>query len=214
MSSGYEESFVKPPEDSHEAGSSSLSHLEVWEMIKEIGLMERHFHQMQNHYRLLASTWILAVFAATGFILNSNGRLLDSLLSKELAIALLAFFGGIGITLLWTMDLKVYGMLLRGVFNEGKDLEKEYGWLPKIRTGHIKGHFPKGDVQYVTWFYIGANAVVLSLGGVFLSMMSYRLGGMAYLSLTILCTWTFILAWCYLLFSKTPLRRRPSGGHH
>jgi hypothetical protein len=103
------ESFSAPPEEAYKADSRSLCRQDVWEIIKEVGLMERHFHQMQNHYRLLASTWTLAVFAATGFLLASNELHLISL-PKELAMAGLAVFGGI--TLLWIMDLRIYGMLI------------------------------------------------------------------------------------------------------
>jgi hypothetical protein len=131
------ESFSAPPEHAYEATLRTLLRPEeVWEIIREIGLMERHFHQMQHHYRLLASTWILAVFAAAGFLLARNELYLVSLpkdvaIPKELAIAMLTIFGGIGIALLWIMDLRIYGMLLRGVFNTGMELEKNTAGCPQ-----------------------------------------------------------------------------------
>jgi len=197
------ESFSDPPEDTCEADSSSLSRPEVWEMIKEIGLMERHFQHMQHQYRVLASTWILAVFVATGFILTINEQ--NLFLPKELAVFALTIAGGIGITLLDTMDLGVYGMLLRGVFNEGLKFEEKYDWLPSVRTNHVGG-LPYGDVQYIRYWYIAANAVVLFLGGTFFSLWSYRVGGIAYLSFAIVLACVIILSWCYYLYRKTSLR--------
>ena len=90
---------------------------QVWEIAKEIGAYERHFNQIQHQYRVLASTWVLAVFAATGFILSSERLVLG--MPKQLAIAGLSPFGGIGITLLWILDVKVYGKLLSACFNVG-----------------------------------------------------------------------------------------------
>jgi len=57
----------------------------VWKFYTEIGALERHFNQLQNHYRTLASTWLLAAFAAIGFLISQQGLIvsIDVLLSYD-----------------------------------------------------------------------------------------------------------------------------------
>lgn len=44
-------------------------------MAVELSLNERHFSQLQHPYRLLASTWTLALFAGLQFLLSNWGAL-------------------------------------------------------------------------------------------------------------------------------------------
>src|SRR5215203_5304800 len=81
----------------------------TWEMIKEIGENERHFNQLVHQYRVLASTWLLGVFVAAGFVLTSE---LEFVITTEFLIALVTFFSAVGITLLWYLDGMVYDQLL------------------------------------------------------------------------------------------------------
>jgi hypothetical protein len=181
------------------------SDFDIYEVIKEIGGMERHFHQIQHQYRVLASTWILAVFAAAGFILATEE--LDSLFSfnRVLAVVVLTGFGALGITLLYIMDVLVYGKLLKANFVKGKELEQKYHWLPSVRqTMKSPGYLPRGDVKYTRLFYVGANAVVLGLGGASLTLLAYGEGAIAYLRGAIVF-WVVVVAWCLYLYRKTPL---------
>jgi hypothetical protein len=181
----------------------------VWEIIKEIGTYERHFNQLQHQYRVLASTWTLAVFAATGFILANEQLSLG--VPKELAIVGLAILGSFGITLLWILDLRVYGMLLRACFRVGRLLEEEYTWslpdhlpwLPPIRSEMSSSLGPRGAAPFVARFYVGAIAVVLALGGIFLLLWSYREGGLGWLIIALVSTTLFTFAWCFYLYWRT-----------
>jgi hypothetical protein len=198
----------------------------VWEIVKEIGATERHFNQLQHQYRVLASTWILAVFAATGFILANEQLALG--VPKEIAIVGLAVFGSFGITLLWILDLRVYGMLLRACFNVGLTLEEWYPWsppnspwlppnrpwLPPIRSEMLRSQNYRGAAPFMARFYVGAIGVVLALGGVFLLLWSYRAGGLGWVIIALVLTGLFIFAWCYYLYNSTlklpPLRTSSS----
>lgn len=66
--------------------------------------MERHFNTVQSGYRTLASTWLLAAFAAIGFVLSTK---LTLLVPRELVIAGIGMAASIGIYLLWIIDLLV-----------------------------------------------------------------------------------------------------------
>ena len=181
----------------------------VWEIVTEIGTYERHFNQLQHQYRVLASTWTLAVFVATGFILTNEQLSLG--VPKEIVIVGLAVFGSFGITLLWILDLRVYGMLLRACFRVGRQLEEEYTWsladhlpwLPPIRSEMSSSLGPRGAAPFIAGFYVGATAVVLAVGGVFLLLWSYREGGLGWLIIALVSTTLFIFAWCFYLYRTT-----------
>jgi zinc ribbon protein len=185
---------------------------QVWEIIKEIGVYERHFSQLQHQYRVLASTWILAVFAATGFVLANERLALD--VPKELAIVGLTIFAGTGITLLWVLDLRVHGMLLAACFNVGLELEDKYPWslpnrpwLPPVRGMMLTSQRGVGSATYVAMFYVAATAVVLTLGDLFLWMWFYREGGVYRLCLAIVLTLVFV-AWCFYLHRAPMINRQ------
>ena len=106
----------------------------VWEIMKEIGNFERHFNQLEHQYRVLASTWLLAVFSGTGFLFSKG----QNIPYWELIIAFLGFAGAMGVTLIWALDLKVYHQLLEAHFVEALKLEQENSWLPQSRANMWK----------------------------------------------------------------------------
>jgi hypothetical protein len=172
--------------------------------------MERHFNQLQHQYRVLTSTWTLAVFAATGFILINEGLALG--VPKDLAITGLTVCGATGITLLWLLDRRVYGMLLRACFTVALDLEKCYpwsppdrAWLPPVRDRMLTSMGPRGATPYIAGFYVTANAVVLALGGLFLGLWSYRESGLGWqeASAIIGAYGVLMILWC-LILSRSP----------
>src|SRR5829696_7297238 len=130
-------------------------------MIKEIGENERHFNQLVHQYSVLASTWLLGVFVAAGFVLTSE---LEFVIPTEFLIALVTFFGAVGITLLWYLDVMVYDQLLAATFTAGVELENANCWLPKIRNDMLQRLGGTGARPRIVWFYIGGNTVVLLIG--------------------------------------------------
>ena len=174
---------------------------QTWEMIKEVGEFERHFSQLEHQYRILASTWLLVVFVATGFVLTTE---FDFLISTELLIASIAFVGAVGITLLWNLDLMVYHRLLDAHFYAGVELEQTNSWLPQTRNDMLQMLDDRGVLPHVVWFYIVSNTVVLLLGGSFLAAWFYSragapLGAYATIVLTLLVTGI----WGWLLWRST-----------
>jgi len=172
---------------------------EVWQIIKEIGTSERHFNGLQHQYRVLASTWILAVFAAAGFILINN-EAISNVLPIEIAISGLALVGAVGITLLWIIDLRVYQLLLRDYFDAGVKLEQEHTWLPQIRTRMLQKTYGHGVASYVALFYLSANAALLFLGDLFLIFYSSHKWEVG------LLVGLVIVVWTYVLHRSTPVR--------
>lgn len=131
-------------------------------------------------------------------------------LPKGVAVAALTVFGGIGITLLEIIDLRVYQQLLRAYFEEGRKLENEFYWLPPVRTRILESTNGRGVTPLVTRFYVAANAVVLLLGGFSVSIWSYRQGGVGLMSLTTILTLLFIGSWCLFLYGRSGMRKKIS----
>src|SRR5207245_826392 len=101
----------------------------VWAIVKECGEEERHFNQLQSVYRGLASTWILATFGAVGYLLfNKEIRRSDLQSDHYLIAGIICLLGGVGISLVWMLDLRVYHKLLIAVFEEGRALEDAFSW--------------------------------------------------------------------------------------
>jgi len=146
----------------------------VWKVFTELGVAERHFNDLQTRYRALASTWLLASFAATGFILSQTN--LSIPIDRLLLIAGVGVAASIGILLLWNLDLKVYHQLLSAGFAEGCRLEQAYPWLPQIRTGMRNRVGRRGVLPRVIWFYICGNSIVLAISGVALGVWACRFG--------------------------------------
>ena len=69
---------------------------------------EWHFNQIQHQYRFLASSWLLAFFAALGYVYAAASSPID----KNIIFFFLSLVSAIGLTLIWMLDIKVYHQLL------------------------------------------------------------------------------------------------------
>lgn len=144
---------------------------ELWDIYCEIGLSERHFNTVQEKYRLLASSWLLATVAAGSYLIANESDFEP--LSGSCLAASLAFMGSVGISLLWIVDIKVYQRLLSSHYAEGLMLEDAQAWLPMIRL-RIRNHF-KGSVPLlISIYYIGSTAFLNVLGCLAISLFLSR----------------------------------------
>ncbi len=126
---------------------------DVWKIVLECGEQERHFNTLQGAYRALASTWLLAMFAGIGFLLNSNIE------HRHLLISLTGLATTIGVFLLWFPDLCVYHRLLLAAFEEARILELQHPSLPPIRS-RMRGQGEREFVRKgVSQYYIGIGCV-------------------------------------------------------
>ena len=102
----------------------------VWKIVQECGEEERHFNTLQSVYRGVASSWLLATFAAVGFLMfDKDGHVVHSWLAPAVCI-----LGALGVSLLWMLDLHIYHRLLVSAFEQGRALELKFAWLPQIRN--------------------------------------------------------------------------------
>lgn len=130
----------------------------TWEMYKNLGERCEHFNKLESSYRSLASTWLLATFAAVGFLLK------EEVPYKILIVFAVSVAGASGVFLLWLLDLMVYHRLLSAVFAEQLCLESKFPWLPQVSHNMMQLHDGRGVLPKVVWFYIIAYVTLIGIG--------------------------------------------------
>lgn len=188
---------------------------QVWKLVTELAQEERHFNGVQHHYRILASTWLLALFGGIGFVLSTK----DLSVPPGLIVWLLGLAGAIGITQLWNLDIRVYHQLLDSCFVQGLKLEQEHLWLPQVRSSmlltqsngvslsvNVTTPSPKGVLSRVVWFYVVGNtaALLASLAGmaVFLQQQALSISPIM-IHISIVVGVILIGIWDYEMFRHT-----------
>lgn len=129
----------------------------------ELGAHERHLGATQARYRSLAIMWLLATFAGIAYILTAAHIALDLhplLLATGVGVA-----GGVGLVLLWNLDLMVANRMLDAVLIEGLRLEQRHGHLPPIRTNMLALYGGRGILDRVAAFYYAAVAITVVVAG-------------------------------------------------
>ncbi len=93
---------------------------------------ENHYNVLQNRYKHLAITWVLATFVGVGYLLSGFEEALP--IDVTLAVMFLCLFAAQGIFLIWFLDLGVYFKMLSVVFYEILAFEKKYNFI--LQTHH------------------------------------------------------------------------------
>ena len=193
---------------------------QVWKVVTELAQQERHFNGVQHHYRLLASTWLLAMFGGIGFALSTQNLGVPS----ALIVAALGLAGAIGMTQLWNLDIRVYHQLLDSCFVQGLRLEQEHPWLPQLRSSMLSTQTgsaaaivetavrqpappsPKGVLARVVWFYVVGNttALLISLAGTIVFLRQTQALLSLAMTLTAIVVGVVLIAvWAYEMFRHT-----------
>jgi hypothetical protein len=162
--------MTRPEESEVASGTASESDTErarLWEQYRSLAEGERHFNEIENGYRLLTSTWLLAYLGAAGYLLTHAES--ESVFAPEVLVALLGVVCAAGVSLLWNIDLRVYHRLLDAFFVEGLQMEMRYEWLPQIRLKMVFSQYdtyeiakPDGGVmRRIKLFYIFSTSFCL-----------------------------------------------------
>lgn len=171
----------------------------VWKLVQEIGEQERHFNDIQARYRSMASIWLLATFSAIGFVISKT---ISIDIDPEVLIAITAAAGGIGIILLWVVDLMVYHRLLDSCFIEGLILEEQYSWLPPMRQNMMNTQKGQGVLLRVVGFYLGPSVLLTLVAGGSLSFWVGR-DHLTYAVVSMLLTCLLAGLVGYSIYSRT-----------
>jgi hypothetical protein len=143
------------------------------EINDSISVGERHFNTIQHQYRFLASSWMLALFAAIGYVFTSVNTPFD----KFTITFFLSTVSSIGFTLIWMLDLRVYHQLLEAYFVEGLKLEDQHKDIPQVRNNMLYSQSSASSeilttVVYFYLFCIGIS-LILSTGALILILNKY-----------------------------------------
>lgn len=126
-------------------------------LLAEISRSEHHFNALEAEYRKLASQWLLAAFAAMGFIATAK----DLPLPAGPTIFVIALGASLGVQLLWIVDLLAYHRLLLAYFLEGLRIERLHSTLPQVRSNMLA----QGSTgKLVRLFYLMSSLVPLAFG--------------------------------------------------
>ncbi len=153
---------------------------------------------MQNRYRALASTWLLAAFAGMGFLISGNEGI-QLPFNTLLGVIALSVFSGFGITLLWFLDVVLYQRLWDAVVVELAQLEKKHHWLPRVNLNTLLIKESKRFPVYQSFFYIGINGIFVFISS--LVTMYYFSG-----TLVSVCLITLVMSVVVYLIMKCMLK--------
>jgi hypothetical protein len=143
---------------------------------------EDHFSQMMLEVRKLGSAWLLASFGALA-VLVKGGLATSSLLTTCQAIAFVCLLAGVGVLVLWILDLTVYRGLLESAFLVGLRIEQRHPDIPPIRSMMMLIARASGMGRYQVWFYRGPLIAfaVISLAASLCELPSSKSLGNAFL---------------------------------
>ncbi len=170
--------------DAYPAPPPPVSPELIWTIYNDLAKTEQHFNGLQAQYRVLASTWLLAAFGATGFVLSTS---LQGVPAAPV-VAGIGLAASAVICLLWMLDLLVYHRLLDAAFVEALQMERLHPWLPKVRTNMWDSQKGRGVRVRVRLFYL--IGVLLTSGGGLVALILWAMTG---------ATWGFTLAAGWLL---------------
>ncbi|MBL7186561.1 MAG: hypothetical protein ISS70_09555 [Phycisphaerae bacterium] len=113
---------------------------------------EKHFNELQQKTRAIASTWILAGFGAIAYFIKTNTPVFEYF-STYTMINLVSLMVVVGLFVLWVLDQLVYQRLLNANFVAG--LYKEYtdNRVAPIRIMMVIGSEYKGMARWYNLFY-------------------------------------------------------------
>lgn len=165
-------------------------------LLAEISRSEQHFNTLEAEYRKLASTWLLAAFAAMGFIATAK----DLSLPAGPTIFVIALGASLGVQLLGIVDLLAYHRLLRAYFLEGLRLERMHRDLPQVRSNMVS----QGSTgKLVRLFYLASSVVPLAFGvGAYFALNHARASLLS--DIIVISTTIALLASVGALMAKTP----------
>ena len=170
----------------------------VSSMLAEITRSEQHFNTLETEYRKLTSSWLLAAFAAMGYVATAK----ELPVPAGTTIFLIGVAASVGIQLLWIVDLMAYHQLLLANFLEGLRLERANPDLPQVR-GNMVAHGSTGKL--VRLFYLGSALAPLALGVAAFFSINHPQDALVY-DVVVLLIAAGLLTSCTIWMIKSPGR--------
>ncbi len=160
----------------------------------------RHYGELQTQYRIIASTWLLATFAAIGFLLSADNILpFDHLLG----VVLISNIGIVGIYLIWYEDTVIQELLLDLFVIDAVRLENQNKWLPQVHNRFIR--LSKGETVK-EMFFIGCKTILLFIMGLSLVAYFYNISILLMGAFALICVLFNYVSSRYMLKKASKIR--------
>lgn len=130
---------------------------------------ELHLDNFTHKYKIMALKWLLATFAAVGFLFSVE--LNNPKINILVMVSIVCLFGIIGITSVWYMDLYVFHRFWGAFFVEEVKIEKRHEFLTKIRDTSLSLGNLRTRISGHENFYISFNLILIITGGISLSFL-------------------------------------------
>jgi hypothetical protein len=124
----------------------------------QLSTLSNFYSRIQNNYKKVAITWLIASFIAMEFVFSQEAKLP---LDITITVLFINFATMFGITLLWYIDIKIYQTLFYGVLVEEVLLEKTHEWLPKTYTALFTLDSDSKTNKFESYYYIGCQNISL-----------------------------------------------------
>lgn len=114
---------------------------------------KNHFQNLQNKFKALSVTWVLATFIGIGYIIS--GYEFNLKINVFLIIMFLSLLAAQGVFLLWFLDVGIYDKLIKSVWLEIYKLEEKFPLIGKSHHHMAKLlSYDKKSKNIYGFFYI------------------------------------------------------------
>lgn len=157
----FNEPFQEPTQSSfnYEIDVPGYSHKTfIFSVYTRLNQFERHFELISAKYKNMALTWLLAIYAAIGFLFSNETETL--IFDHLAAVSSICFIGIIGITLIWHLDMNVYHRFWSALFIEEVLMEEKNPFL--LRSKKISLLIDDSRERFLSqgFLYITANILL------------------------------------------------------
>lgn len=159
-----------------------------------------HFSMMQNRYRALTSTWLIAAFAGMGVLLSGHSNIALPF-NVLLGVILLCLCSGFGVTLLWFLDIVLYQRFWIATVVEMARIEDKNPWIAPTNLHILRIRKNKKYRIFCSYFYIWINGLLLSVAGI--AAGYYFQGNLTIVAVTILVVAFMICVSSFYILKKS-----------
>jgi len=164
----------------------------------------KHYDSIQTHFRLLASTILLAAFAAIGFVFSTRMSALP--FERSFVVLIIMAISSVTLIIFWNIDLVFYEKQLVSHFAEALKLENENDWLPKVHHNMLFGKHKKDRPSNIVYYYIGCICSIIFITGLIISLNFFHLHHRPILALIVILSALILIVLVIVILKKKTKR--------
>lgn len=153
---------------------------------------ERHLEIISTRYKYIALTWLLATYAAIGFLMSTDMK--GVIFDHYVWITIISMIGVIGVSLLWHLDMNIYHRFWAAVLIEEIHMENSYPFLLQSRRNAFEIDESRERILSQGFLYLISNTLLIMTMGVSCSFL-FRDSASTMISLLFGCALFLFLMW-------------------